>query len=86
MNATLQKISDELPEDFDQLEPVHQLDELMRVANHTLQPEGNWILVNGDLTVGDFLGAGLQNLTLYQLLENQERVQVDKGNQESNST
>lgn len=48
-------IKTKLSSDWENKEPVLQLDELLRAANEILQPEGNWILLNADLTLREFL-------------------------------
>ena len=53
----LESIKALLPAEFDTQDPLSQLDLLVKAANETLKPEGDWVLVNG-------------NLTLIQLLEN----------------
>ena len=48
---TFEKIQTHLPETWETLPVEQQLDCLLKAFNNAVAVDGNWILVNGDLTL-----------------------------------
>jgi len=70
--TTLQKISEALPENFEDLEPVEQLEHLLDEGMKVLKLDAqNLILVNGELSLGEFLGKSFQSKKIVDLLSNE---------------
>lgn len=72
MNS-FQKISNALPANFESLNAVQKLEALHETAMEVLGIQENLILVNGDLTVSEFLGPALSNQKLIALLSQQQQ-------------
>lgn len=52
----LQQFFHTLPADWELMTPEFQLHHLIVAADQILKPSGNWILVNGDMTLKALLG------------------------------
>lgn len=51
----LQQIKQHLPDGWPDMESIHQLHFLMVAADDVLKPGGNWILVDGNMTLKEAL-------------------------------
>lgn len=51
----LLEINQNLPADWANMEVIHKLHFLMLAADTVLKPSGNWILVDGSMTLKDLL-------------------------------
>ena len=64
----LEKINQELPENWFELDPIQQLNFLVITGSEILQPPGDWILINSQMTLAQFL-ENFAGQTIAQLLE-----------------
>lgn len=62
-NDLLENIKHELPENWSNMEPELQLHHLLLAADEVLQPSGDFILLNKNITVAELLEQGEQQPT-----------------------
>lgn len=48
---TAEKILEHLPDDWETMQPEQKLDCWMKAFDHVVEVSGNWILINGDMTL-----------------------------------
>lgn len=70
--TTIQKISENLPANFETLQPLEKLEQVLYAAIEVLGIKENLILVNGDLTVSEFLAPHFKKIKILELLSQSE--------------
>ena len=51
----IKKLNELLPDDFCEFDPIKQIATVLEKCDIVLKPDGNWILVNSDLTLKQLL-------------------------------